>query len=113
MLSPGSARQMVLEHLGQNIYQGTVLYIIEQLPSELMASSSEPSTLQSQVLVKYWSCEAVTHSKPVFTVANSHKSLTLFQSSTLNHVGSVQDVGSMCVTQDVCKIISDLCEVRL
>lgn len=36
----------------QNSLHGPMLYIMESLPSELMALSDEPSTLQSQVLVK-------------------------------------------------------------
>lgn len=52
---------MVLVRVGQNILSGCLhtgikaaymLYIIESLPSELIASSAEPSALQSQVLIK-------------------------------------------------------------
>lgn len=43
---------------------GSMVYIMDSLTSELIASSAGPSTLQSQVLVKWRSCETVTHSQP-------------------------------------------------
>lgn len=54
MFGPGSVRQMVLVQVGpEYLSQGRPMpYITESPPSELMASSAEPSTRQSQVLVK-------------------------------------------------------------